>query len=161
MRLLEGVVEADYHSAADEEYNNMREEISTLREQLRDAQREASAAKRDAARALANLRKQLGPLYQALQMVFGELDAAGVEEPSAASGPVNARTSAVWESWKSKLPGRTAQIIDALLLHGEMNSTQIAIAIGIHRNNVPQLIFKLNKAGLIDKNGTKYSLKKL
>ncbi len=140
-------------------YDDLREEIRDLREQLRDAQREVAMAKREAARALGNLRKQLNPLYQALQMVFGELDSVDENEPLTA--PVNPRTSAVWESWKSKLPGRTAQIIDALLLHGEMNSTQLAIAIGIHRNNVPQLIFKLNKAGLIDKNGNKYSLKKL
>lgn len=158
MNLIEGRLMPDSELESD---HALREEIRDLRDRLRDAQRELSAAQHESARALGNLRRQLGPLYQALQMVFGELDAAGVNEAPAASAQVNSRTSAVWENWKTKLPGRPAQIIDALLLHGEMNSTQIAIAIGIHRNNVPGLIFRLNKAGLIDKNGTKYSLKKL
>lgn len=143
------------------EIEELRAENRELRDELRVARNETAQAKRDGARAMGELRRQLGPLYKALQMVFGELDAAGVDEAPAASGSMNARTSAVWDNWKAKLPGRPAQIIDALMLHGEMNSTQLAIAIGIHRNNVPQLIFRLNKAGLIDKNGTKYSLKKL
>lgn len=141
--------------------DELREKLDDVKEQLRQSRQETATAKRDAARAMSELRRQLGPLYKALQMVFGELDAAGVDDAPASSGSVNARTTAVWENWKSKLPGRPAAIIDALMLHGEMNSTQLAIAIGIHRNNVPGLIFRLNKAGLIDKNGTKYSLKKL
>lgn len=141
-----------------DELAELREEVQELRAQLRAARAVSAEAKREAAQSVAALRKQLAPLYRALQGVFGEMDAMGVDD--AAPAP-SSRTSAVWESWKSKMPGRTAQIIDALLLHGPLNSTQIAINIGIHRNNVPPLIHKLNKAGLIDKNGTKYSLKQL
>ncbi len=155
MRLLEGdVMEQD--SA---ELTELREEVRELRAELSRARNETAAAQREAVRAVSALRKQLSPLYRSLQAVFGELDAVAGDEEGSTGTPT--RTSAVWESWKSKLPGNTAKIIDALLLHGEMNSQQIAINIGIHRNNVPGLIYKLNKAGLIRKNGNNYSLKTL
>ena len=144
---------------ADDEVEELRAVNRELRQQLAEVKRELSTARADAASAVKELRTLLTPLYRGLQRVFGELDTIG---DSASGAPVvDDRTSAIWQSWKAKLPGRTAQIIDALLLHGSMNSTQIAIAIGIHRNNVPPLIHKLNKAGLIDKNGHNYSLKPL
>lgn len=136
-------------------------EVKELREQIRDSRRETVAAKRESARALGELRRQLGPLYKALQMVFGELDAAGVDEAPAASGATSPRIAAVWENWKQKIGGQPAQLIDAFLLHGEMTYGQIAIAIGIKSSNVAQVVHRLNKAGLINKNGGKYSLKSL
>lgn len=157
MKLIEGAIDVE---PVDDSYEQeLREERDALREELRRVRADLAEARRGTAHALGALRKQLNPLYRALQSVFGELDAVGLDDSQPAAMP--SRTSAVWENWKSRMPGRPAQIIDALLLHGAMNSTQIAIAIGIHRNNVPPLIFKLNKAGLIDKNGTKYSLKQL
>lgn len=161
MRLIEGVLEGERVFADDEADNEMREQIADLQRQLRDARNETAQARRESNRAMGELRRQLGPLYKALQMVFGELDAAGADEAPAASGSANPRTSAVWENWKSRLPGRPAQIIDALLLHGELNTTQIGVAVGMSRNNVPAVIFKLNKAGILTKNGDKFSLKKL
>ncbi len=155
MRLLEGSIAGDERTLEDD----LREQVADLQRQLRDAQREASAARRDADRALAELRRQLGPLFKALQMVFGELDAAGVEESAAPQ--VNSRTAAVWESWKDKLGIGPAKVIDALLLHGEMNTAQLSIATGYHRNTVPQYVSACNKAGLITKNGGRFSLKKL
>ena len=136
----------------------LHDEIRQLRRELSEARREVARARDESNRAMSALRKQLNPLYRALQAVFGELDAAHVDDAAPAT---NARTSAVWESWKARLPGRPAQAIDALLLHGPMNSTQIGIAIGMHRNNVPVVMHKLNKAGLIDKQGNKYALKTL
>jgi hypothetical protein len=127
--------------------------------------REAEAGHRQAV-LMAPLRRQLTPLYRALQSVFSELDAAGVVEEtigyaSSTNNPAPPRTSAVWESWKSRMPGGPAKIIDALLVHGEMNTQQLAIATGVHRNSVPAMIFKLNKAGLLNKNGGRFSLKAL
>lgn len=158
MKFLEGHVEAAEH--IDPELDALRAEIRELRGHLQQARAEATQAKRDAARALSALRKQLTPLYHALQAVFGEIDAAGVDDdaPMAGGSP---RTSAVWESWKSRLPGGPAKIIDALLLHGDMNTQQLAIATGVHRNSIPHMIFKLNKAGLLNKNGGRFSLKQL
>jgi hypothetical protein len=42
-----------------------------------------------------------------------------------------------------------------------MNTTQLAIAIGKNRNAIPNLIYKLNQAGLITKAGGRFSLKEL
>ena len=152
-------------------------EIERLRTELRQAQRDASdarleadRAREDANRALSMLRRQLNPLYRAMQAVFGELDAAGVvDEPMAAgepprpaaTGAVDDRTRAVYESWKARLGPMAGKVIDALLVHGDMNTTQLSIAAQIHRTNVPKVIYKLNQAGLINKNGGRFSLKAL
>ena len=104
---------------------------------------------------------ELTPLYRALQAVFGELDHAGVDDgPSVSSPAQNPRTSAVWDSWKSKV-GAAGKLIEALRLHGEMNTQQLAIATGLHRTTIPKHIYTLNKAGLLNKNGGRFSLKSL
>lgn len=133
--------------------------VVQLQGEVSRAQREAAQARRETAAALAALRRQLSPLYKALQAVFGELDAAGVDESDAPTQ--QGQTSAVWESWKARLPGGPAKIIDALLVHREMNTQQLAIATGVHRNSIPAMIYKLNKAGVINKNGGRFSLKTL
>jgi DNA-binding IclR family transcriptional regulator len=38
---------------------------------------------------------------------------------------------------------------------------QLSIATGLHRTTIPKLIYELNKAGLIDKSGGRFSLKQL
>lgn len=154
MRLLEGQVTEQ----EDDEVADLRQQVKELQSDLAMARSETRAAQREAVRAVSALRKELSPLYRSLQAVFGEIDAVVGDEESASPSP---RSSAVWENWKSKMRGQAAEIIDALLLHKEMTAQQIAIAIGIHKKNVPQLIFKLNKAGLINKNGDRFSLKTL
>lgn len=160
------MIEGEVLPTVDPELEGLRAENRRLQRDAEDARREAQRAREDAARALGMLRTQLGPLYRALQAVFGELDAAGVPETapiSATASPdqPNPRASAVWEAWKKRLGGQCAQVIDALLIHSEMNTTQLAIAIGTRRQNIPNLIYKLNQAGLINKNGGKFSLKQL
>lgn len=150
----------DPREADASEISELRAANKELAAALRRANQETAQARSESARALSALRKQLSPLYLALQGVFGELDRAGVED-SAASPTTNPRTDAIWASWKSKFPGKPAMIIDALRLHREMNTSQIAIAIGSSRGNVPPMIFKLNKAGLLQKNGNMFSLKEL
>jgi hypothetical protein len=160
MRLLEGTVETD--DPRDDRIAALEDEVRDLKNELKHALAETAQAKRESSRALAALRRQLSPLYRALQEVFGELDAAGIEDAgSSGSAAANPRTSAVWESWKSRMPGGPAKIIDALLLHSEMNTQQLAIATGVHRNSIPAMIYKLNKAGLLNKNGGRFSLKAL
>lgn len=147
---------------------DLEREVARLKRDLRTAQADADNARDTADHALSALRRQLTPLYRALQGVFGELDAAGVsDEPQsptthAGHAPPNSdRMRSVWESWKSKLGKGEGRVIDALLTHGELNTTQLSIATGDHRNNIPSFIYKLNKAGLINKNGGKFSLKSL
>lgn len=163
-RLLEGDV---LEAGPDPEVEVLRAETRQLRRELADAQRETDRAREDAARALSMLRRQLSPLYRALQAVFGELDAACVgDEPLAATpsgaAPVRSdRERTVWEAWKQKLGVGPAKVIDALLLHGELSTQQLAIATGYHRNTVPQYVSALYRAGLINKNGGRFSLKHL
>jgi hypothetical protein len=159
MRLLEGTIETA--DPRDARISELEDEVHDLREALTIANAETTHAKRDAGRALTNLRRQLSPLYRALQDVFGELDATGVDEAGPSPSAASPRTSAVWESRKSRMPGGPAKIIDALLLHSEMNTQQLAIATGVHRNSIPAMIYKLNKAGLLNKNGGRFSLKTL
>jgi hypothetical protein len=163
-RLLEGEVVPD----VDPEIERLRARVRGLERETADAKVEAKRAREDADRALSMLRKQLSPLYRALQAVFGELDAAGVTddvpaESRAASSPngPDVRVAAVWASWKSKLGGGAAKAIDALLVHSDLNTQQLAIATGLHRTTVPKVIYELNKAGLINKNGGRFSLKQL
>ena len=111
-------------------------------------------------RAVGALRQQLSPLYRALQQVFGEIDALDTEMPSA-SGAIEPRKAKVWESWKARFGGKTAEMIDALLTHREMTATQLRIAIQCRQQTIYDSAYKLNSAGLIDKNGGKYSLKEL
>ncbi len=158
MRLLEGEVE----DSRDDEIRRLLNEISILQAALSEAEFATVQARSEAARALTALRRQLDPLYQALRVVFGHLDAAGVSEvTNQAQASGDPRLSAVWASWKSKLGQGAAKCIDALLLHGEMNTQQLAIATGYHRNTVPQYVSQLNKAGLIDKRDGKFRLKHL
>lgn len=110
------------------------------------------------------LRQILSPLHQGLGLIFGELDEMGIEETSTVSStpqPQSSRTSEVWESWKSRLGEGPAKVIDALLLHGAKNTQQLAMLTGYHRTTIPAFIFKLNKAGLLNKSGGVFSLKEL
>lgn len=147
-------------SIAHEMMRELREENKRLARALQDANLRADRAGEDSTRALAALRKQLSPLYRALQAVFGELDAAGIGD-TAPVGNGDPRVSAVWDSWKSRMGGSYAKVIDALLTHGELNTQQLSVVVGLHRTTIPALIHKLNKNGLINKNGGKFSLKPL
>ena len=104
-----------------------------------------------------DLRRVLSPLYQALGQVFGEIEGMGV---TSAGQPADSK-SAVWESWKQKLGGKAADAIDALRLHGEMTHTQLKIHIRCGQQTVYDTVHRLNKAGIINKNGGKISLKRL
>jgi chromosome segregation ATPase len=137
----------------------LQQELYNRNRQLEEAETRAQNAESRAAAAEAGvtqLRQILSPLHQALGMVFGEIDS--MNPPSQVS---DSRVSAVWESWKQKLGGKQAEFIDAMLTHGEMTATQLKIATKSGQQTVYDTIHKLNKAGLINKNGGKFSLKEL
>lgn len=106
------------------------------------------------------LRTILSPLYQALGMVFGQIEAMGVigSSPAASSAP---RNSAVWESWKQQLGGKTGAAIDVLLLHGEMSPAQLRIHLKCGNEYVYKVITKLANANLINRREGRISLKEL
>lgn len=160
VRLIEGQVEP-LPTLEEERIVELEAEVEELRNALTTAKAETRQAKAEATRALANLRRQLQPLYRALQGVFGELDAAGIEDAAPPAAASNPRVAAVWESWKSRLAPGCGKVIDALLVHGELNSAQIKVAARLGTSTVSDSIYKLNKAGLITKNGGRFSLKTL
>jgi len=162
--LVGQLIEDDDPQAA--ELDALRRENGRLKREVQDAKTEAARAREDANRALSRLRTQLSPLYRALQSVFGDLDAAGVEDRPTAGAPdvpgvSTPRTSAVWDAWKQRLPPAVGKVIDALLVHGELNQSQIKVAAQLGTSTVSDCIYKLNKAGLINKNGGRVSLKAL
>ena len=146
-------------------------EAQALRRQVSDAETRASRAREDADRAMTMLRRALSPLYRSLQAVFGELDNAGVTDDGPASSPTTGsgvavgtadpRVQAVWTAWKEKLPPACGKVIDALLIHGDLNQAQIKVAAKLGTSTVSDAVYKLNKAGLINKNGGRVSLKGL
>jgi len=167
------IIDADIDPRQDR-IDDLERQVAKLRGELSDARHELTRVRENTNRALTALRQQLSPLYRALQRLFGELEDAGVPDgPAAWSGPppagtgatsagaIDPRTAAIWETWKSRLGLGCAAVIDALLLQPNLNTTQLAIAIGKNRNTIPNLIYKLNQAGLIDKNGNRFSLKQL
>lgn len=173
------MIEGEVLPNVDPEVERLRNENRHLKRELDDAQVEAKRAREDSDRALGALRKQLGPLYRALQMVFGELDAAGVTdgpqyygEPAAPSAPggggldsrLDPRVNAVWESWKTKLGPGTAQarIIETLQLHPSMSAAQLKVAAKMATQTVYESTSKLRLLGLIEKDsGGRWTLKKL
>lgn len=141
------------------EINHLNAEIARLREQLSDAREEVSKNQR-AVRALAVLRTQLNPLYKALGAIFGELDSVGVAD----DGPGPSRpVPPVWQSWQQKFgqDSAAARFIQALLEHGEMNVPQLRVHMKAAQQTVYDTATKLNKLGLLTKNGGRYALRQL
>lgn len=139
--------------------------IAGLREQLRQTREELAAAlasKGQVERGAQALRKALAPFYGALRFIFDETEGMGIAEVQTQTA--SPQKSAAWESWKQKLgPGSAAaKIIDMLHVHGALDQTQIRIHLGTSRmQTVYDAVSKLNRAGIINKNGGKISLKEL
>ena len=150
--------------AVNDELRLLRLANEKLEEQLREARQqlhEAQQAAKMAVRAQTRLQKMIEPWWAALSAIRGEL-VEMVDDPTAGTEPrVAGKHSAIWESWKTKVSPLAGKIIDTLLLHREMNTQQLAIATGTHRNSIPRAIYELNKAGLINKNSGRFSLKEL
>lgn len=148
-----------------EHITELEEEVTSLKAELETANLRAAQAEARAKRGVSRLRQQLSPLYSALCEVFDEMDRvspagnAAESSISAAAPSIDSRQRAIWDSWKRKIGGRSADAIEALLLHGEMTPQGVAVAIGIHPNNVAKVMYKLNQAGILRKNGRNYALK--
>lgn len=145
------------------------EEFSRLRARVRDLSTEVeewrgkyeslwdNTIKYEAA--LKALRRQLGPLYNSLQMVFGDLDAVISEEPPAVFGGAtpSAPSPDRYEQWKRKLGGKTADAITALQSHS-MTRGQVRIALASGWTTVDASLKKLRDLGLIEKVDGKFRL---
>lgn len=158
--LLSGHVEPEETEALRRKVVRLEADLQEARTELRNASR----LMEDSRSALTNLRRQLEPLHGALRQVFGELDAAGIQSggsnPSPSSTAQNANPK--WDFWKNKLGGRQAEFIDLFLAHGEMTTAQLIAAGHCSRDTVGQVVFKLNRAGILNKVGRgAFALKEL
>src|SRR6185437_5134245 len=157
LQLSSGQQSDEVQDPRDDLIESLRGEISGLQQQLQEQRADARRAAVAAARGSQELRRVLTPLYQALRMIFGELDAMGVNEGSGESA-MPSKTTKVWQAWKDRLGGSPAKFIDALLTHEEMNAAQLRVAMQCRLQTVYDAASKLNKLGLITKNNGKYSL---
>src|ERR1700733_2294560 len=133
------------------QFRSLQQELLNRNRQLNEAEEALRQEKQKNATIEAGvqqLRTVLSPLFQALQLVFGEIDAMGVGGSTA----VEPQKKAIWEDWKNKLDPQCAKAIDALLIHGEMNQTQLRLHVKCAKGSVAGIVFRLNRAGLINKN---------
>jgi hypothetical protein len=147
----------DPHSQIESLQRALYEKIQRIADLEEDLQR-AKAERAALGGGVANLRIALAPLYQALQMVFGHLDAMPART---AQAPPGGAKKAVWESWKEKLRGMPAKAIDILLMHGPMTSAQLRIQLACATRTCTNAVSTLKRAGLIEKVDGKISLKEL
>lgn len=152
--LLEGG-EVDTRDADIERLTNR---VAELEDELDVARAEAKRATQQASRAMGNLRRQLTPLYQALQMVFGELDAVGGGDEAAPSQVGNPK----WDTIKARLAPRLRETVDLLLIQKSMRRKEIAAALRMdYTNCTKNVIGVLMRQGLLIENGQGVSLKEL
>jgi hypothetical protein len=129
----------------------LEDENARLRRELAEKDQEIRAVESQNAAAVKNLRRALNPLYTALRQVYGEMDVIDPIDTEAPAPASSAKVEKVWADWKSKLPGSCGKVIDALLLHGPMNPTQIVVAAKVGTNTLyggTGVIARMNKAGL-------------
>jgi hypothetical protein len=122
--------------------------LRQVREDLLKAQRQLIATGR--------FKKMIAEPFHVLRTIMDELSDVEVDSPA------SPRSNAVWDSWKSKLGGKKAEFIQAMLECGHpMTSEQLRVATHTGRSTVPQIIHQLKDLGLINKENGKYSLKEL
>lgn len=151
-RLLVGeVVEPPDKDVLNMELDRLEAKIVTARAELKQLElmQQVAAAKMRA-------------LYIALHGFYGEEPSIGAPGPSQnAGGPLNAER---YQPWKNKFPGQTASAIDLLVRYeAGLTRKQLAGFLGVESGSgtMSQIIFKLNKAELIDKDGNLIRLKRL
>lgn len=113
-------------------------------------------------RIIKNLQTTLAPIHRALLALFGELElAVGEELPASPNGPVATAPASDprWESFKKRFDGAGREIIDALLIHGEMGITHLAKLIGRHYDTTRKAAYNLRDAGAITLSNGKVSLR--
>lgn len=158
--ILEPVDTDDQLADALQSVARLEQDLQLTRTALENSQDQSKAAKR----AIANLRRQLGPLYNALRAVFGEIALAGdTASDFAESGkPASSGTADPrWEEWKRKLGPRQAELINGLLVHGAMTRAQMEAALHWGHTKVSNTIYQLNRAQLLSESGGRYSLRTL
>lgn len=157
--LLTGSVDT---SQLQQEVDRLRGENLRLGDELNAARQEVMEARR-AQQALAVLRRIFEPLHGALRAIFGELDAASIEDTPAAGRAAGGPVPEVWQSWIDRFgaDSQSSKFILALLKHEALTAAQIRVHMQCSHQAVYDAAKRLNKLGLTEKNGAKYSLRQI
>jgi len=158
--LLEGHADSELDSLR-EALSRAERENSRLERELSDKRAELSTLLRKyntSVLPMKHLKRVLDPLYRALQEIYEDIGDIPSDDTTIT---VSSRTAAVWNKWKQDLGGKAGDLIDALLQHREMNAVQLRVAMHCHINTVYETTARMQKLGLLNKNGGKYSLKEL
>src|SRR5690348_15033645 len=134
--LLEGQIDDPLNS----EIVKLRDNISELKVDLNLVTQERDAARSELDSIKKCAAEMMSRMFGAANLQWTGGDGAQVEAQTEQS---NGRKAAVWEAWKQRLGGGKAKVIDALLLHGHMNTTQLAIATVLHRTTIPGVVAEL------------------
>lgn len=170
-KLLEGIVDAAPARDYAAELRDANAEIARLQGEFRkgfDLVNEKDQEIDQLKRIIGNLRQVLNPLHKAMRIIYGEIDLAQLndEQPAAttsSAAPVSSAKTAIWESWKQKLPGAKASVIGALLEHGELSVEQLCVMTHISRKQtIYDATNALKKLHLINADGNgRYQLKNI
>lgn len=133
--------------------------LTRERDALREENDELQSRLRESDAPIVAIRAKLEPFYRLLQALWGDIEQVA-PEPTAAASNAAPQSSPIWDSWKARLPGAPAKIIDALLLHRDASVEQLVVLTGISRKpTIYDAVHRMNKAGIINKNGGRFSLK--
>lgn len=160
---LEGTVDEDSETSALDlaaEVDRLEAEVRLLHRRLDDATHEKQVLERS----VNNMRALLLPLYRGLRALFGEIE-LGIGDAPMANGPAPSASTqppddARWQSFKHSFPGVGAEIIDALLIHGEMRMTNLANLLKRNYKTVHRAATTLRGAGAITLNQGLLTLKR-
>jgi hypothetical protein len=138
-------------------------ELEDARAALREEREKTSAI----VRAHAALQRALHPFYDGLRMVYGHLDTSagpGTASDGGSSSPSGPLDGNRYQPWKDKFRGQTAEAIDILVKYeAGLSRKQLASFLRVEPGSgtMSQVIFKLNKAELIVKDGNLIRLKRI
>jgi len=121
--------------------------IADLERELADKDQNVAVANQSRNIAIANLRRQLAPLYTALQQVFGELETFAPE--SIAEGTGVGPTGGYWDTWKTRLSPSARKVLDALLQTPHLGSSQLAATLRMDPRTVRDALQAMRKVGIL------------
>lgn len=150
-----------------EDLDLLRRKVSRLEGELSDAQDALQDERKRSAgafRSMARLKQSLNPFYQALQMIFGDLE--DVDEVDSMSsrvrpgGTLQPPNAAAYTAWKQQLPPACGKIIDALLVQ-PLSSSQLRTICKLGSTSIAVSLATLKNNKLVEKDGSLNRLRRL
>jgi hypothetical protein len=110
---------------------------------------------------LRQVKKILDPLHRALQALYGEIEAAGIEDssaPAAAAAPGQPIPETKYAAWKQRLSPACGKIIDALLVQ-PLTHSQMVVYCKMHFDTIGKALKIMKANALLEQDGKVYRLK--